>query len=246
MGGGVSPASLIKTLIPVGTPINYDDHSDTDTTDPSVSRNLNNFGFGGTPSEQTCNSNVVSTSPLTGYKDWGSSQWKFWGTDSGWYPGSPPPPSPGAPINASEIKSSQIYRVNTIVNVQSNQSLTDNLTFNHTDVTIEFVRTARLQLVQEINNNIQTLPNSAFVNSTSANTTRGYFEMQLIGQNNSIANLTQTDQLGKAISRLDSLRKQMDFSFGGNQTDDLIVDIKAQALLVPLIDNFIRVLVSQR
>ena len=187
-----------------------------------------------------------STSPLTGYKDWGSSQWKFWGTDSGWYPGSPQTPSPGGPINASEIKSSQIYRVNTIVNVQSNQSLTDNLTFNHTDVTIEFVRTARLQLVQEINNNIQTLPDSAFVNSTSANNTRGYFEMQLIGQNNSIANLTQTDQLGKAISRLDSLRKQMDFSFGGNQTDDLIVDIKAQALLVPLIDNFIRVLVSQR
>ena len=234
----------VKTLIPVGTPIDYS--NDGDTADVGVSRNLNNFGYPGTASEATCNSNVISSTPLTGHKDWGSPQWKFWDIDSGWYPGSPPPPSPGAPVNISGIKSNQVYRVNAIQNIQFGQSPTDDLTFNHTDVTIEFVRTARLQLVQEINHNIQTLPDSAFVNSTSANSTRAFFQMQLIGQNNSIANLTQTDQLDKAIGRLDILREKMDFSFGGNQTDDLIVDAKAQALVVPFIDNLKQVLISQR
>jgi hypothetical protein len=244
--GGGPVGSVIKTLIPVGKPVDYNGNGSP--TNSGVSRNLNNFGYSGTASEATCNSNVIGTSasPLVGHKDWGSLQWKFWGTDSGWYPGSPPPPSPGAPVNASEIKSSQIQMVSASMKPSYNQSLMDKLTFNHTDVTMEIVSTARLQLLQEINYNIQTLPDSAFENTTSANTTRAYFEKQLIGQNNSIANLTQADQLDKAINRLGDLRQQMDSGFGGIKSDDLIVDVKAQALVVPHIDNLRQVLISQK
>lgn len=241
--GGGSAGSVVKSFIPAGPPVDYSVPADMDTNDINVQRNLNNFGYSGTPSEQTCNPNIFNT--LNGYKDWDSAQWKFWDTDSGWYPGSPLPLSPGAPADISAIESNKVYRVNAIQNTQGGPSQTDDITFNHTDVNMEFVRTARLQVVHEINYNIQTLPDSAFEKPASANLTRAFFQMQLIGQNNSIANLTQTDELSNAISRLNNLREKMDFIVGGNQTDDLIVDNKAQALLVPLIDNFKQVLVAQ-
>ena len=68
----------------------------------------------------------------------------------------------------------------------------------------------------------------------------------LVGGNNSIANLTQSDKLGEAIEALNMTRAKMDSSFEGDPNDDLNRDVNSQRVIVPLIDNLIIVLVEQR
>ena len=56
--GGGSPAPLVNGFKATGTGIKY--NNDVDTTDLHVVRNLNNFGYPGTPSESSCNSNIFT------------------------------------------------------------------------------------------------------------------------------------------------------------------------------------------
>jgi hypothetical protein len=247
--GGGSPAPLVNGFKATGTGIDY--NRDGDTTDLHVVRNLNNFGYPGTPSESSCNSNIFTK--YYGAKDWGD--WlQYWGPDAGWSSGAPVPLASGAPsnstaampINASAINSSQVIQQGTLLGNNTNQSSSTDYLFNHSDVTIDFVRTARLQILEGINHEIQVLPDSAFKNPGTANMTKADFEQELVGTNSSIANLTQSDKLGEAIEALNMTRAKMDSNFGGDPNDDLIVDKNAQQAVVALIDNLIQVLVQQR
>ena len=247
--GGGSPAPLVNGFKATGTGIKY--NNDVDTTDLHVVRNLNNFGYSGTPSESSCNSNIFTK--YYGAKDWGD--WlQYWGPDAGWSSGAPVPLASGAPsnstaampINASAINSSQVIQQGTLLGNNTNQSSSTDYLFNHSDVTIDFVRTARLQILEGINHEIQVLPDSAFKNPGTANMTKAILNRSWSGTNNSIANLTQSDKLGEAIEALNMTRAKMDSNFGGDPNDDLIVDKNAQEAVVALIDNLIQVLVQQR
>jgi hypothetical protein len=236
--GGGSQSPLVNGFMPTGVPIDY--NRDGDTTDVGVVRNLNNFGYSGTISESNCNSNTLTT--LFGYKDWGDLL-RYWGV-GGEY-------SNGTSINPTvpQILMNLNEKGYTNIAFQNNSSQLSNEVgnFTHTDVTIQFVKEARMQIVQGINREIQMLPDSAFADPEFANKTRADFEQELLGSSNSsIANLTQSDELSVAIDALTSLREKMDSSFGGNPNDDLIVDSKAQEVIVPFIDNFIEVLAQQR
>jgi hypothetical protein len=236
--GGGSPPPLINAFVPTGLSIDY--NRDGDTTDVGVVRNLNNFGYSGTISESNCNSNTFTT--LFGYKDWGDLL-KYWGVGGEF--------SNGTLINQMVAQISgnlnESGHTNAAFQNNSSQISNGNGNFTHTDVTIQFVKEARLQILQGINREIQMLPDSAFKDPESANKTRADFEQELLGSSNSsIANLTQFDQLGDAIDALTTFRQKMDSSFGGSAKDDLIVDPKAQEVIVRLIDNFTEVLVQQR
>ena len=170
---------------------------------------------------------------------------KFWGTNFGWDAVDPIDPNTSLPTVMSTKDFQMGDNQSTTSGNYSNQ-LESKYIFNHTDFTIENLRAARLQLVQGINNEIQLLPDTAFANNTSVNKTKASFEQDLVGGNNSIANLTQSDKLGEAIEALNMTRAKMDSSFEGDPNDDLIVDVNSQRVIVPLIDNLIIVLVEQR
>jgi hypothetical protein len=238
IGGGIPPNPLVKPFVPTGSPIDYNDNRAS--TDLHVVRNLNNFGYSGTISESNCNSNTFTT--LFGYKDWGDLL-KYWGVGGEF--------SNGTSINQTAAQDSGKLGEQEQVGIASDNNLTQtsegNGNFTHTDVTIQFVKGARLQIVQDINREIQMLPDAAFKDPEFANKTRANFEQELLGSSNSsIANLTQSDELGAAIDALTALRQKMDSTLGGSAKDDLIVDPKAQEAIARLIDNFIEVLAEQR
>jgi hypothetical protein len=248
IGGGVSPAPLVK-VVPTGVPIDYNDNGVT--TDLHVARNLNNFGYASPISEDRCNS-ASTFNTLKGKIDWslysGSSPFIFWGltTQGGWDAVDPIDPSTGLPIMVTALQSNVSANQSSITGNNTNQSILGNALSNHTELTIEMVRTARLQLLQQINYEIQILNDTAFAGSNSSNITKANFDRDIITGNNSIANFTQSDMLNEAIGGLLSLRIKMDSSFGGDPNDDLIVDSKAQGRIVPLIDNSIDVLNLQK
>jgi hypothetical protein len=251
IGGGVAPAPLVK-VVQTGVPIDYDD--DGNTNDLHVKRNLNNFGYASPISEDRCNANPTAPifNTLNSKKDWslfsGSSQFVFWDltTKGGWDAVDPIDPSTGLPIMVSAMQSNVTANQSSITGNNTNQSISGNALSNQTELTIEMVRTARLQLLQQINYEIQILNDSAFADSNSSNITKANFDQDIITGNKSIANFTQSDKLNEAVDGLMSLRTKMDSSFGGDPNDDLIVDSKAQGRIVPLIDNSINVLNLQK
>lgn len=243
IGGRSSPPPYFN-VVPTGVPIKY--NTDANTTNATVTRNLNNFGYPSPIGEDFCNSILPPpANTLFSYKDWGDAL-KFWGTNFGWDAVDPIDPITGLPIIVSTVESVTGSNQSTISGNNNTNQITANYIYNHTDFTIENLRSARLQLVQGINNEIQILPDAAFANTTSVNNTKAGFEQELIGGNTSIANLTQSDKLGEAIEALNMTRAKMDSSFGGDPNDDLIIETKAQQIIVPLIDNLMLVLIEQR
>ena len=155
-------------------------------------------------------------------------------------------PAPGMSLgtniemNMSEIPPSSIE--NTTSNMVNQSEVLEELT-------VDDVRQHRIELLEGINNAINSLPNTAFSQPQEALELKESLTLTTPPQpteTSDIANLLQTDKLDEAIIQLNELKAKTDSSFGGLEADDLITNPEAQEKVLPLIQNLIQVLEKQK
>ena len=137
IGGRSSPPPYFD-VVSTGVQIHY--NTDANTTNATLTRNLNNFGLAGPPvGEDYCNSTMPPPSTtLFSYKDWGDAL-KFWGTNFGWDAVDPIDPNTSLPTVMSTKDFQMGDNQSTTSGNYSNQ-LESKYIFNHTDFTIENLR----------------------------------------------------------------------------------------------------------
>lgn len=141
-------------------------------------------------------------------------------------------------MNMSEISPSSFE--NTTSNILNQSSALEELTVND-------VRQHRLELLEGIDNAINSLPNTAFSQPQEALKLKADLtSAQPQNETSNIADLLQSDKLDEAIVQLNDLKAKTDSSFGGLAVDDLIINPQAQQKVLPLIENLIQVLEKQK
>lgn len=153
-------------------------------------------------------------------------------------------PAPGislgtdAEMNMSKISPSSME--NTTSNIGNQSEVLEELT-------VDDVRQHRIELLEGINNAINSLPNNAFSQPQEAVELKDSLTAAPPqNETNNIANLLQSDKLDEAIVQLNDLKAKTDSSFGGLDADDLITNPQAQQKVLPLIENLIQVLEKQK
>lgn len=250
---GVSPASTpsgLKTVYgpnsprvspPLSLPLNPIDWDRDGNPTETVSRNINNLGTG-----SGCTSTLNTL--IAGFKDWSNLQ--FWGTTGGWGNGtSPDPESLGNLTMRENLTMQENLTIPGNITIPTNITITANLTSTGIDSDIrpgldeknvENLYSARQLNREAIEEVIYSLVDEDFKDPGSQS------KNALIGQMRALANILSTPNAPpQAISALTQVISRMDSSFGGNPADDLIISVKGQQQVVPMIQNFIDALEQQ-
>jgi hypothetical protein len=130
--------------------------------------------------------------------------------------------------------------------VNSTISSNESKVVSEPDLTVENIRQHRVDLLEGINNTINSLPNNAFIQPGIAEGIKEGLTIKPQSQMDKISNLLESDKLDPAIAELTTLKNLTDSSAGGLAADDLITDPQAQQEVIPLIDNLIQVLEKQK
>jgi len=234
IGIGASTPSALRTIYgpptlvitTAGNPENW--NRDLDTIDTGVVSDINNLNFNGcmtTPNQR-----------LNGFDDWNNLAY-ITSPAAGASPGATPGTAGSNSSNSSLLSEGVVNSTNA-----SNQSKV----VSEPDLTVEDIRQHRVELLEGINNTINSLPNSAFIQPGIAEGIKDGLTSKPQSEIEKISNLLESDNLDPAIAELTILKNLTDSSAGGLATDDLIIDPQAQQEVVPLIDNLIQVLEKQK
>ena len=173
---------------------------------------------------------------LNGFDDWNNLLY-ITSPAAGASPGAPPG-SAGSNSSNSSLSSEGIVN-STIAGNQSK-------VVSEPDLTVEDIRQHRVDLLEGINNTINSLPNNAFVRPSLA---EGIKDAMTTKPESGLQNITdslESDNLDQAIAELTTLKNLTDSSEGGLAADDIITDPQAQQEVIPLIENLIQVLEKQK
>lgn len=153
--------------------------------------------------------------------------------------------SPGATSGAAGSNSSNSSLLSEGL-VNSTITSNESKVVSEPDLTVENIRQHRIDLLEGINNTINSLPNNAFKQPGIAEGIKEGLTIKPQSQMDNISNLLESDKLDPAIAELTTLKNLTDSSAGGLAADDLITDPQAQQEVIPLIDNLIQVLEKQK
>jgi hypothetical protein len=220
------PSPVVLTI--AGNPEDW--NRDGDTLDNAVSSDINNL--------DSC-----STSPnqiLHSYDDWNNLAYI-----------TTPAPGLSLGITTTVINSSSSSKLaSNVENDTSDTTINTAAVANQSDaleeLTVENIRQHRIELLDSINDAINSLPNAAFKQPQKAMELKGNLTVKPQNETNDIVSLLQSDKLNEAIQQLNELKSKTDSSFGGLATDDLITNPQAQQKILPLIENLILVLEKQK
>lgn len=149
----------------------------------------------------------------------------------------PTVPTPNPPITSPPPVIAGHYRDNVVQNGNIKRIYLNSSDFGtHSDVGVDQLRYWRIMRVSQLDDAIQSLPDSNF--TSPATTSRA----TLTGDVATLYSYMQDDKFHFAILKLESMKKRMDGFEGGVSTDDLIIDSTAQKELLPLLDGLIHVM----
>jgi hypothetical protein len=217
------PSPVVLTI--AGNPEDW--NRDGDTLDNPVSSDINNL--------DSC-----STSPnqiLHSYDDWNNLEYIT-------------TPAPGLSLGTITTGSNSSSKLISNVENDSSDSTTNTVVANQSEaldeLTVDDIRQHRVELLDSINEAINSLPNAAFKQPQKAMELKSNLTVKPQNETNDIASLLQSDKLNEAIQQLNELKSKTDSSFGGLAKDDLITNPQAQQKILPLIENLILVLEKQK
>jgi hypothetical protein len=196
-----------------------------------------------------CDRNVFA-SLLLGYDDWSNLQ--YVSANEGL----------GVPAEGINGTSSSLTNSTNIGNGTNNTS--------PVEMNLENVTQLNLDLLAQIDNAVNVLPNGSFQTPPSfamsmgdedtPQSAKSFYNRELgisnegqisaalseeEGANDTIAGQVASGNIDEAITGLNNLRSTMDSSFGGSQADDLIVDPQGQELVSSKVSNAIEALKTQ-
>ena len=172
---------------------------DVDTIDIGVARDLNNV--------DSCP--VSPGEVLNGYDDWNGLIYVT---------------TPAAGLSTETTMTNETLSPEgnaTVSSSPENNPALDELTAND-------VRQHRNQLLEGINDTINSLPSTAFIQPTEAEAIKADLTTEPQSRLANISTLLQTDKLDAAIADLNLLKNQTDSSIGGLARDDEITSLPAQ------------------
>jgi hypothetical protein len=217
------PSPVVLTI--AGNPEDW--NRDGDTLDNPISSDINVL-------------NSCSTSPnqvLHSYDDWNNLVYIA-------------TPAPGLSLETTTGTNSSSSKLTSNTGNNTSETTTNTVVANQSEVleelTVEDIRQHRIELLESINDAINSLPNAAFKQPQTAKEMKGNLTIKPQNETNDIASLLQSDKLNEAIGQLNELKSKTDSSFGGLAGDDLIINPQAQQRILPLIENLIIVLEKQK
>jgi hypothetical protein len=159
-------------------------------------------------------------------------------------------PAPGLSLGTITTGSNSSSKLISNVENDSSDSTTNTVVANQSEaldeLTVDDIRQHRVELLDSINEAINSLPNAAFKQPQKAMELKSNLTVKPQNETNDIASLLQSDKLNEAIQQLNELKSKTDSSFGGLAKDDLITNPQAQQKILPLIENLILVLEKQK